>query len=57
MLSSASSDRYEEQRSPHPSAPPPEDLVGEGAGPGGEATDGGDDLDDIFDLATNINEL
>ena len=55
MLSSASSDRYEDQRSPPPSSPPPEDLEGEGVGPGGEATDGGDDLDDIFDLATNMN--
>ena len=55
MLSSASSSRYEEQRSPPPSSPPPEDLEVEGEGPGGEATDGGDDLDDIFDLATNMN--
>ena len=55
MLSSASSSRYEEQRSPTPSSPPPEDLEVEGEGPGGKATDGGDDLDDIFDLATTMN--
>ena len=55
MLSSASSSRYEEQRSPPPSSPPPEDLEIEGEGPGGEATDGGADLDDIFDLATTMN--
>ena len=55
MLSSASSSRYEEQRSPPPSSPPPEDLEGKGEGPGGEATDGGNDLDDIFDLATTMN--